>query len=99
MENINPVIHQPTRLKIMAALVSLNDGAKVDFNFLSDLLSLSDGNLSIHLQKLEKEKLIVVKKEFVGRRPKTWVWASKQGRKAFEEYVANMEKILKGNEI
>jgi len=78
----------------MAALVGLEDGAQVDFNFLLDLLGLSDGNLSVHLQKLESTKLIAIAKEFVDRYPKTWIRVTKQGRKAFEEYVASLESII-----
>ncbi|MDW7990722.1 MAG: transcriptional regulator, partial [Anaerolineae bacterium] len=73
---LDPVIHQPTRLRIMAALVSLNEGDKADFIFLRDLLGLTDGNLSVHLQRLEEAGYVRIEKTFVGRRPKTWVWAT-----------------------
>jgi DNA-binding transcriptional ArsR family regulator len=99
MLDVDPIIHQPTRLKIMAALVSLAEGDQVDFNFLLDLLGLSDGNLSVHLQKLEKAKLIAIVKEFVNRYPKTWVRITKRGRKAFEEYVSSLESILSGKTV
>jgi DNA-binding transcriptional ArsR family regulator len=94
MPDVDPLIHQPTRLKIMAALAGLDDGAQVDFNFLIDLLGLSDGNLSVHLQKLEAAKLISIKKEFVDHYPKTWIRITRQGRKAFAEYVASLESII-----
>ena len=47
MPDLNPLIHQPTRLRIMAALIGLNEGDKVDFGFLQDLLGLTAGNLSV----------------------------------------------------
>jgi DNA-binding MarR family transcriptional regulator len=94
MTEVDPIIHQPTRLRIMASLVGMEEDAQVDFNFLLDLLGLSDGNLSVHLQKLEGAKLISVSKEFVDRRPKTWVKATRRGRKAFEDYVASLESII-----
>jgi DNA-binding transcriptional ArsR family regulator len=94
MPEVDPIIHQPTRLRIMASLVGLEEGAKVDFNFLLGLLGLSDGNLSVHLQKLEGARLISITKEFVDRYPKTWVRVTRQGRKAFEEYVASLEAII-----
>lgn len=94
MPEVDPLIHQPTRLRIMAALVGLDDGARVDFSFLLELLGLSEGNLSVHLQKLEKAGLIEIKKEFVNRYPKTWVWVTAEGRRAFEEYVASLESII-----
>ncbi len=96
MSEINPIIHQPTRLKIVSALVSLEEGTKVDFSYLLELLSLSDGNLSTHLRVLEKEGLISTSKEFINRRPKTWIWITDKGRKEFENYVEELEKIFKG---
>jgi DNA-binding transcriptional ArsR family regulator len=94
MPEVDPLIHQPTRLKIMAALAGLDEGSRVDFNFLLELLSLSDGNLSAHLQKLEKAELIGVEKEFVNRYPKTWARITEKGRRAFEEYVDSLERII-----
>jgi hypothetical protein len=94
MSEVDPIIHQPTRLRIMAALVGMDEGARVDFNFLIDALALSDGNLSVHLQKLEKAKFISLEKTFVNNYPKTWVRVTKQGRKAFEDYVESLEGIL-----
>jgi DNA-binding transcriptional ArsR family regulator len=96
MPEVDPIIHQQTRLRIMAALVGMEDGAQVDFGYLLDLFSLSDGNLSVHLQKLEGAKLIAVTKEFVDRHPKTWMRITKRGRKAFEGYVASLESIIGG---
>jgi DNA-binding transcriptional ArsR family regulator len=96
MPEVDPIIHQPTRLRIMASLVGLEDGAQVDFNYLLELLKLSDGNLSVHLQKLESAKMIAINKEFVDRYPKTWVRVTRQGRKAFEVYVSSLESIIGG---
>ncbi len=94
MAELNPLIHQPTRLRVMAALVSLDEGDKVDFTFLRDTLDVTAGNLSIHLQRLEEAGYITVEKTYVGRRPKTWVWATTKGRDAFAEHVSALEEIL-----
>lgn len=94
MAELDPVIHQPTRLRIMAALVGLDEGDKADFGFLRDFLGLTDGNLSIHLQRLEEVGYVKIEKAFVGRRPKTWVWATAKGRKAFATYIDALENIL-----
>ncbi len=94
MAALDTLIHQPTRLRIMAALVSLKEGTKVDFTFLRDLLELTDGNLSTHLQRLEKAGHLTVEKVFVKRRPKTWIWATQQGREAFAAYVDALEQII-----
>lgn len=94
MIEVDPVIHQPTRLRIMAALVGLEDGAQVEFGFLLELLGLSDGNLSTHLRKLEEAGFIATAKGFVSRMPRTWIKVTGEGRKAFAGYVAALEGIL-----
>ena len=94
MPELDPVIHQPTRLRIMAALAALDAEDRADFTFLRDLLGLTDGNLSVHLQRLEEAGYVRVEKTFVGRRPKTWVWATPEGRAAFAAYVDALEDIL-----
>jgi DNA-binding transcriptional ArsR family regulator len=94
MTEVDPVIHQPTRLGIMAALVGLEEGSQVEFGFLLDLLGLSDGNLSTHLRKLEEAGFIATEKGFVGRMPRTWIMVTDEGRKAFSGYVAALEGIL-----
>jgi len=94
MAELNPLIHQPTRLRIMAALVGLDDGDKADFTFLRDLLELTDGNLSVHLQRLEEAGYVAVEKAFVGRRPKTWLRVTPEGRDAFTTHVDALERII-----
>ncbi len=98
MAELNSLIHQPTRLRIMAALVSMSEGERVDFGFLRDLLGLTDGNLSVHLQRLEEAGYIAVEKVFVGRRPKTWVQVTPAGRAAFATHVDVLEEIVRGKE-
>ena len=94
MGELNSLIHQPTRLRIMAALVSLEPNEKADFVFLRDLLELTDGNLSIHLQKLEEAGYVDIEKAFEGRRPKTWVSITAEGHDAFSEHVDALAKII-----
>jgi len=53
----------------MAALMGLEPDAKVDFTFLKDLLKLTEGNLSVHLRKIEARGYVLIEKTFVGRRP------------------------------
>ena len=95
MADLNPLIHQPTRLRIMAALVSLSDGDKADFSFLRDLLELTDGNLSVHVQRLEEAGYATVEKTYVGRRPKTWIWVTEGGRGAFAAHIDALEAIVR----
>jgi DNA-binding MarR family transcriptional regulator len=91
---LNPVIHQPTRLRIMAALVSLDAQERADFTFLRDLLDLTDGNLGAHLRTLEEAGYVALEKTFVARRPKTWIWATPRGREAFAAHVDALEAIV-----
>ena len=94
MAELNPLIHQSTRLRIMAALVGMDEGDKADFTFLHDLLGLTDGNLSVHLRRLEEAGYVAVKKTFVGRRPRTWLWATPEGQAAFAAHVDALEAIV-----
>ena len=96
MTELNEIIHQPVRLRIMAALVTLQPQGEVDFTYLRDLLDVTDGNLGAHLRKLEEAGFIVVSKTFVERKPRTYVSATAEGRKVFQEHVAALERILKG---
>ena len=95
MAELNETIHQPVRLRIMAALVTLEPGNEVDFTYLRDLLEVTDGNLGAHLRKLEEAGYIAVNKTFVERKPRTFVAATAAGRKVFQEHVAALESILK----
>ncbi len=95
MANLNEIIHQPVRLRIMAALVTLSTEDEVDFTTLRELLDVTDGNLGAHLRKLEEAGYIAVKKIFVERKPRTYVSVTAEGRKVFNEHVAALELILK----
>lgn len=94
MPDLDPVIHQPVRLQIMAALANLGPREQVDFSYLKDKLGLTDGNLGAHLLTLEDSGYIDVQKTFVGRRPKTFVAVSPRGRTAFTTHVAALQAIL-----
>ena len=96
MAELNETIHQPVRLRIMAALVTLEAGSEVDFIYLRDLLEVTDGNLGAHLRKLEEAGYIAVHKTFVERKPRTFVAATAAGRLVFQEHVAALQSILKG---
>ena len=94
MIELNETIHQPVRLRIMAALVTLGEGDEVDFGTLRDLLEVTDGNLGAHLRKLEEAGYINVNKTFVERKPRTYVSISAEGRRVFQAHVAALEAII-----
>jgi DNA-binding MarR family transcriptional regulator len=89
---LNKAIHQKARLGIMSILVASEEA---EFNYLKEKLNLTDGNLSSHLSLLEKEKYITIKKKFVKKKPKTLCQITEKGRQAFEEYLKNLEKIIR----
>lgn len=90
--NLDKVIHQNARLGIMSILIVKGEA---EFNYFKERLKLSDGNLSTHLSLLEREKYIKIKKKFVKRKPKTLCLLTEKGRKAFSEYINNLEQIIK----
>ena len=95
MPELDPVIHQPVRLQIMAALSHLGCREQVDFTFLKTKLDLTDGNLGAHLLTLEQAGYIAVEKSFVARKPKTFVAPTAAGRRAVEAHLAALTAILK----
>ena len=75
----------------MSAL-AVND--KLDFNSLKEYLEVTDGNLASHIKALEKAGYIGVEKSFIGRKPNTRYFISPEGKKAFEEHIGILEKII-----
>ena len=92
---LNETIHQSTRLRIMTMLVSQSEGGRVAYGFIQKTLGLTGGNLTTHLRKLEEADYLVVMKESQDSRPRTWVWATATGRRAYGEYLSNLERVLK----
>ena len=88
---IDPLIHAPTRLKIMAFL-SIVESA--DFTFLMNQTGLTRGNLSVNLRKLEEAGYVSIKKEFVDRIPRTLIRLTGEGRQAIQAYRENMQVVL-----
>lgn len=97
MHRFDPLIHQPVRLRITAALASTERDAKVDFAFLRDCLKLTDGNLGAHLSKLENAGYVRLEKTFVDGKPRTFAHLTSRGRDAFEQHVAALRSILAGD--
>jgi DNA-binding MarR family transcriptional regulator len=66
----------------------------VEFKEMKETLDITDGNLASHITGLEKNDYIEVKKEFVGKKPKTSYRATKTGRKAFNLHLNALEKLI-----
>ena len=91
-EGLERVIHEKARLSIMSSLAAHPDGLL--FNDLKDLCSLTDGNLSRHMQLLQESKLVEVWKGFKNNRPQTLVRLTDAGKKRFLEYVQELEQVV-----
>ena len=89
--DIDRVIHEPARLRILGQLYVIDSA---DFLFVMQQTGLTQGNLSSHMSKLESARYIEVRKEFVGKRPRTILRVTAEGRAAFEAYVAQMKTLL-----
>ena len=88
---INRIVHEPARLKILAYL-SLVESA--DFTFLVSRIGLTMGNLSAHISKLEAAGYIEVDKEFKDNRPRTMISLTPEGNEAFIVYREEMLQLL-----
>lgn len=91
IENLQKVFESRIRLGIMSALM-VNES--LDFNALKDLLELTDGNLASHLKGLEQQEIIVVSKQFVGRKPSTTYKATESGRELFRLHLSALEGLI-----
>lgn len=96
MEDFNPsevnkLIHAPIRLGIMTILSSIK---KVNFIYLREKLDVTDGNLSSHMEKLEKAGYVNVRKSFVDKKPNTVYSITEKGKKAFRSYLEHLERII-----
>jgi DNA-binding MarR family transcriptional regulator len=94
MEQPDNIIHQPVRLKIMAALRALPPGEKIEFVRLKALADATEGNLGAHIATLEQAGYVAVEKDFAGNRPRTRIALTRQGHHAFENYVAYLRGII-----
>ena len=91
--DIDRIVHEPARLLILA---NLHVVESADFTFLMNRTGLTWGNLSSHLNKLEKAGYITVEKTYLGKRPYTLLSLNDDGREAFENYRSQIQSLLTG---
>ena len=94
IDKLNKDFESRVRLGIMSVLI-VNDW--IDFTEMKSLLSITDGNLASHSTALEKAGYIEIKKEFVGKKPKTSYRLTNSGRTAFKEHLSSLEKLMRTN--
>jgi len=89
LAEIDRTIHEPARLMVVALLAAVKEA---DFQYLHQATGLTNGNLSVHLSKLEEAGYIAIEKSFRGKYPLTICRLTEQGREALDNY----RKIMKG---
>ncbi len=89
--DVDRLIHEPTRYKIVALLYVTE---RAEFLFVQNHIHLTPGNLSTHVSKLEAAQYLAVEKEFVGKKPRTFLKLTELGRKAFENYHEKMKELF-----
>ncbi len=87
---LDPVIHSPVRLSIVACLAAAD---KAEFAFVRDTVEVSDSVLSKQVSTLEEAGYVKVNKGYVGKRPRTWLSLSPAGRRALEAHLAALQVI------
>lgn len=95
-DSLDPIIHQPVRLRIVAALAALKPDDSVDFSYLKEKLKLTDGNLGAHRSTLEDAGYLTADRSSSGIRPRTFLTLSEKGRSAFLAYRSAIESLLGG---
>jgi DNA-binding transcriptional ArsR family regulator len=93
---LDPLIHAPARLQIVATLAALPDGDALSFTRLQDMLDLTPGNLITHLRKLEDAHYVISEKTGNGPASKTSVALTAQGRAALDVYTSALRQLLGG---
>ena len=92
LQDLDPVLHERGRLAIVSVLAAAE---RLTFTELRDALEMTDGNLSVHLQKLEEKGYVTIDKQFVGRKPQTGCRLTRVGRRAFSSYLDRLEAIVR----
>jgi len=91
LAEVDRLVHEPARLMILMVLYTVE---VADFTFLINATELTDGNLSSHLSKLEAANYVEIEKGYDGKRPRTRLRLTEQGRQAVEKYRSTMQQAL-----
>jgi DNA-binding MarR family transcriptional regulator len=95
-EALDPLIHAPARLQIVATLAALPGGDALSFTRLQDMIGLTAGNLITHLRKLQDADYITSQKTGNGPASRTSLALTNRGRAALDEYTDTLRALLNG---
>ena len=88
---LDETVHQRVRLGI---LTIVNEARRVEFRFLQEVMELTAGNLSQHIRVLEEAGFVRVEKGVDGRRPRTWVAITRDGKTALREEISALKVLV-----
>lgn len=91
MKELDPLLHSQLRLAIVSILLSVKEA---DFAFLKEKTEATSGNLSVQIEKLAEAEYIAVRKEIVGKKPRTTCSLTEKGREALDEYIKTLKEYL-----
>lgn len=89
--DLDPILHSQLRLSIISILITTGEA---NFSFIKETTKAAAGNISIQISKLQEAGYINVEKSFKNNYPNTVVSITENGRRAFEEYVENLQKYI-----
>jgi DNA-binding transcriptional ArsR family regulator len=94
-QNLDPLLHSQLRLAIISILISLEEA---EFSFLKEKTNASSGNISVQIEKLQEANYIKIEKSYKGKYPLTKCSITKEGIKAFEDYIIALQQYIKPGE-
>lgn len=92
LTEVDRLVHEPARLMILMVLYTVESA---DFTFLVNATELTDGNLSSHLSKLETAGYVQIDKGYAGKKPRTTLQLTEEGRRAVEDYSSTMQRAMR----
>ncbi|MFO0582196.1 MAG: transcriptional regulator [Anaeromyxobacter sp.] len=91
LPELDPIVHAPVRLAVLSLLATLDEA---EFTHLRERVGATDGNLSVHLTKLEEAGYVAARKGFAGKKPRSTYRLTEKGRAAFLGYVKQLKSLL-----
>lgn len=95
MKPLNPLLHAQLRLSVISLLLTVTEA---DFGWLKEKTGATAGNLSVQIEKLAEAEYISVRKEIIGKKPRTTCTLTDKGRQALKEYIETLREYL-GNAL